>query len=117
MRSASAELRGERGSATAELAVALPAVAAVLAICLGAVLLTAQQVRLSDGAADAARALGRGESDAAAAAIASRVAGRAVALSSVPDGEFVCATITAPAGGLLAAVELRASSCALAGGR
>jgi hypothetical protein len=102
---------------TAELAVALPAVAAVLAICLAAVLLAAQQVRLSDGAADAARALGRGESESAAAAIAARVSGAAVRVGSTNDGTFVCVTLSAPAAGLLAAIELRASSCALAGGR
>ncbi|GAA2464119.1 hypothetical protein GCM10009857_32470 [Agromyces soli] len=117
MRSASAETRRERGSVTAELAVALPAVAAVLALCLGAVLLAAQQVRLSDGAADAARALGRGESASTAAGIAARVSGGAVSLGSTNDGTFVCATLRAPAAGLLAAIELRASSCALAGGR
>ena len=47
---------------TAEFAVALPAIALVLAACLASVQLVGQHVRLTDAAADAARALGRGES-------------------------------------------------------
>lgn len=101
---------------TAEFAVALPAVALVLASCLASVQLAAQQVRLTDAAADAARALGRGESDAVAAAIADRVSGGS-ALSATTDGQFVCATLTSSGGGLLAAIELRAESCAVTGGR
>lgn len=102
---------------TAELAVALPAVALVLAVCLAAVMLVAQQVRLTDAAADAARALGRGESSASAQAIAARVAGSGVSLASVVDEAFVCATLRVPGGGLLHAIELSASSCAVGGGR
>ncbi|WP_395243834.1 TadE family type IV pilus minor pilin [Agromyces sp. MMS24-K17] len=113
MRSRSAD--GERGSATAELAVALPAVALVLAACLGAVQLGAQQVRLTDAAADAARALARGESSGDAAAIANRVAGRAD-LSAVRDGRFLCVTLGADGGGVLAPFRLHAESCAVAGG-
>jgi Flp pilus assembly protein TadG len=114
MRSRSAER--ERGSVTAEFAVALPAIALVLAACLASVQLAAQQVRLTDAAADAARALGRGESEAAAAAIADRVSGGA-GLSAATDGQFVCATLTGSGSGLLAAIELRAESCAVTGGR
>jgi hypothetical protein len=46
---------------TAEFAVALPAVLLCLALCLGAVRVAVQQVRLSDAAAVAARMLGRGD--------------------------------------------------------
>ncbi|MBM7829892.1 Flp pilus assembly protein TadG [Agromyces cerinus] len=101
---------------TAEFAVALPAIALVLAACLASVQLAAQQVRLTDAAADAARALGRGESESEAAAIAERISGGA-GLSTATDGQFVCATLTASGGGLLAAIELRAESCAVTGGR
>ncbi|WP_244857731.1 TadE family type IV pilus minor pilin [Agromyces archimandritae] len=100
---------------TAEFAVALPAVALVLAACLAAVQLVTAQVRLTDAAADAARALGRGEAAASAAALVERMVGGA-ALAERREGEFVCATVTAGGGGLFAAVELRADSCALAGG-
>lgn len=101
---------------TAEFAVALPAIALVLAACLASVQLVAQQVRLTDAAADAARALGRGESDGVAAAIADRVSGGAD-LSVATDQQFVCATLTASGAGLLAAIQLRAESCAVTGGR
>jgi Flp pilus assembly protein TadG len=101
---------------TAEFAVALPAIALVLAACLASVQLAAQQVRLTDAAADAARALGRGEPESAAAAIADRISGGA-GLSATTDGQFVCATLRAPAGGLLSAIELHAESCAVTGGR
>ncbi|UOE44352.1 TadE family type IV pilus minor pilin [Agromyces larvae] len=114
MRSRSADR--ERGSATAELAVALPAVALVLAACLGAIQLGAQQVRLTDAAADAARALARGESLDAAAGIADRVSGGA-ALEVARDGPFVCAVLRAGGSGLLSAIELRSESCAIDGGR
>ena len=101
---------------TAEFAVALPAIALVLAACLASVQLAAQQVRLTDAAADAARALGRGESAAAAGAIADRVSGGSD-LSTAVEGEFVCVTLSASGGGLLAVIELRAESCAVTGGR
>lgn len=114
MRSRSADR--DRGSVTAEFAVALPAIALVLAACLASVQLVGEQVRLTDAAADAARALGRGESAGAAGAIADRVSGGA-ALAVTDDGEFVCATLRAPGRGPLAAIVLEAQSCAVAGGR
>jgi Flp pilus assembly protein TadG len=113
MRSRSAD--PDRGSVTAEFAVALPAIALVLAACLASVQLVAQQVRLTDAAADAARALGRGESEGTAHAIADRVSGGA-GLVAWTEEPFVCVVLTAPGGGLLAAIELRAESCAVSGG-
>jgi hypothetical protein len=115
MPSRSAE--GERGSVTAEVAVALPAIAVVLAACLAAVVLVAQQVRLTDAAADAARALGRGESEAAAVSIAQRVAGGGAMLASWREEPFVCVALSTSGAGLLAAITLRAESCAVGGGR
>lgn len=105
----------ERGSVTAEFAVALPAIALVLAASLAAVHVAAVQVRLADAAADAARALGRGETASVAAAIAARNAAGA-RLSTSIDEPFVCATLTGRAGGVLSALELRAESCAMRGG-
>ncbi|WP_173922330.1 TadE family type IV pilus minor pilin [Agromyces sp. Marseille-P2726] len=101
---------------TAEFAVALPAVALVLAVCLASVVLVAQQVRLTDAAADAARALGRGESAAEAGAIADRVSGGA-SIATWSEDPFVCVALSAPGHGLLAAIELRAESCAVGEGR
>ncbi|MRG60454.1 hypothetical protein GE115_11340 [Agromyces sp. CFH 90414] len=106
----------ERGGATAELAVALPAVVLVLALCLGAVQVIGRQVRLTDAAADAARSLGRGDGAGDARAIAERVAGGPVDLGTSEEPPLVCATLTARAGGLLDAIVLRADSCAVAGG-
>jgi len=100
---------------TAEFAVALPAIALVLAAALASVHAVGLQVRLADAAADAARALGRGETVDAAAGIAGRHVGGA-GLTVLDDGEFVCATLTARPTGVLAAIELRAASCAMRGG-
>ncbi|NNH05284.1 hypothetical protein HLA99_15670, partial [Microbacterium ulmi] len=52
---------GERGSATAEFAIALPAVGLVLLLGAGALAAGATTVRLQDAAADAARLAARGE--------------------------------------------------------
>ncbi|MDR5700260.1 TadE family type IV pilus minor pilin [Agromyces aerolatus] len=102
---------------TAELAVALPAVALVLALCLGAVHVVGRQVRLTDAAADAARALGRGESPAVAHGIADRVAGGGTQLSTTQETPLICATVTGNGGaGVLGVIPLRAESCAVAGG-
>jgi len=116
MRSPSAA--DDTGGAAAEFAVALPAVALVLAVCLGGVGAGAQQLRLQDAAADAARGLGRGEGAADVTARASRAA-PGVSLERVREGELVCVRLTAPARGplALAGLDLRAESCALDGGR
>ncbi|MFD1715491.1 TadE family type IV pilus minor pilin [Amnibacterium flavum] len=119
MRSPSrADPRGERGSATAELAVAMPAVLLVLAACLGMLQIAAQQVRYSDAAAVGARSLARGESVAVASERALLVSGPA-RFSPSTKGEFVCATLTGRGVPVLTSalgIELSASSCALAGG-
>jgi Flp pilus assembly protein TadG len=110
--------RHERGSVTAEFAMAIPVVVLVLACCLGAIQVASQQVRLTDAAADAARTLARGDPPRVAAARVHRVASSA-AMSTSTSGDFVCVRLSAPAGfGLaaLAGVRVRASGCALAGG-
>lgn len=109
--------RAERGSVTAEFAVLLPALLLVLAFCLGAVQLVGQQLRLSDAAADAARAAARGDDPARVAALVSRaVPGANLSLST--QAEFVCAELGSAADGGLASfgARLTASACALAGG-
>ena len=53
----------ERGSVTAELAMALPAVALVIAITLGAFSLQIERMKLVEVSASAARAVARGESE------------------------------------------------------
>lgn len=100
---------GDRGSVTAEFAIALPA--AVLVLALGTAVLAAcgHQIRLQDAAADAARLAGRGETDRGAALVAD--VGGTVVVSR--GNELVCVTATASAGAPLIGVELRARSCAL----
>lgn len=96
----------------------IPAVVLVLGCCLGAIHVVAQQVRMTDAAAGAARALGRGESaDQAVSLVGSVLPG--VSLSSESRGEFVCATLSAPSGigpFALAGLTVTARSCAPAGG-
>lgn len=101
---------------TAEFAVALPAIMLVLATCLASVHLVTLQVRLTDAAAAAARALGRGEGADVASGIAARIAGRSD-LSHVDDGTYTCVTLGASGGGLLAPIRLTSEACAMSGGR
>ena len=100
--------RCERGSVTAEFAAVLPAVLLCLALCVGAIQAAAQQARLLDHAAAAARLLGRGD------AAPRPPEGAARRVGSV-DG-LLCVTVTAPsaAGGLGAlGLTVSARSCVL----
>jgi len=106
----------QRGSVAAELALALPAVVLTLLLGAGALGTAAKLVTLQDGAADAARLLGRGESEGAARAAVVASAGSA-SVSSEARGEFICVHVHADAQiGRLISIPLAASSCALAGG-
>ncbi len=99
---------GERGSVTAEFATALPAVLLCLAMCVGAVQAAAQQARLLDHAASAARLIGRGEPAPELPPGATRVVGS--------DGGLVCVTLSAPSGGAglgALGVTVAARSCVL----
>ncbi len=110
-------LTGQSGSVTAEFAIALPSVVLVLAFCLAAIQLASQQIRVQDAAALTARSIARDDEPSASAA------GRLVpglAITRWTLGELECVTATAPAAGGpigLLGLELRASSCALGGGR
>jgi hypothetical protein len=101
---------------TAEFAVVLPGVVLVLALCLGAVAVVAQQVTLTSLASSGARMLARGDDPAAMRARVTQAApGTTVARSS--NGAFVCVALTRPArfGPLgLGALALSARGCALA---
>lgn len=106
-------LGDDRGSVVAEFAVALPAVILVLLLGVGALGASARQVRLQDAAADAARLIARGDSQARAIAVVASVgAGSRATVSSRED--LVCVTATAPAS--IPGITLTATSCALAGG-
>ena len=107
----------ERGSVSAELALALPAVVLVLVLGVGALGAASRQVALQDASADAARLLGRGEGQGAASHVVhTAVSGAGV--SSSHSGDLVCVTTSLDvAVGTLITLPLRASSCALDGGR
>jgi len=109
----------ERGSVTAEFALALPAVALVLLCCLSGVQLAGLQVRLQDAAAVAARSLARDESSSTVAATATALVPTARLATHTRD-DLVCATISAPARNALLGllpITLSASNCALSGGK
>ncbi|WP_350351528.1 TadE family type IV pilus minor pilin [Microbacterium sp. A8/3-1] len=107
----------ERGSVAAELALALPAVLLALLLGAGALGAASRQVALQDAVADAARLLGRGEgADAAEGVVGRAVPGAAV--SSSGSGDLVCVTASIDVSlGAVIRLPLRASSCALDGGR
>ena len=109
---------GERGSVTAEFAVALPAVLLLMALLLSIVRLGAMEVAAADAAADAARSLGR---DDGAEQVESRLAQQlpgASWSSSRSDG-LVCVVLAVPATGPAGLLGLAAHghACALDGGR
>jgi hypothetical protein len=104
---------GDRGSVTAEFAVALPAVLVVIVLGVSALSAGARQVRLQDAAADAARLIARGDDQGRAAQLVAGAVGDADMGVDRP-GDLVCVTATAPAG--LPGLTLSARSCALAGG-
>ncbi|WP_223694401.1 TadE family type IV pilus minor pilin [Leifsonia poae] len=78
---------------TAEFAVVLPAVLMCLALCVGAIQAVAQQVRLTQAAAVAARMLGRGD-DPGAVVTGAGAAG----YESRQEGKLICVRIAAASG-------------------
>ena len=107
MRSPSrARCGGELGAITAEFAAAIPAVLAVVAVCVSALAALATQVGLESAAAQTARAAARGEP-------LEPYAGDAG--TAVDRGEpLVCVTLTKPA--MFGAITLEATGCADARG-
>lgn len=108
---------GDRGSVTAEFAVALPAVLLLLAVLLGGIRLGGAHLIAQDAAADAARALGRGDGEAAVRGRLAAVLPGAGLDVQRRDG-LVCARVGVPSSGLaaLAGVRLSGRSCAHAEG-
>lgn len=103
----------ERGSVTAEFAVALPAVLLCLALCIGAVIGAARYGALTAAAAAAARLTGRGDDPSGASAPAG------TSMSIEREGGTVCVRMTDPEGTVLSGIGLRltARACALDEGR
>lgn len=118
-RASASRTRGERGAAAAEAMVVLPVLVAVALGLVWVVALAVTQVRVVDGAREAARAAARGEPDAVVSAVARRVApDRAVVDVSVAGGH-VTAVVTARVAGpgglfrLLPEVTVRSSAVAV----
>lgn len=97
---------------TIEAAMALAVLATMLIACLAGVACVIAQVRCADGAREAARLAGRGDSDGAASAVAA-LAPDGASLELTGSGELVVAVVAArPIGGLLPGVTIRASAAA-----
>ncbi|PJI93875.1 TadE family type IV pilus minor pilin [Luteimicrobium subarcticum] len=105
----------ERGSVTAELAVALPAVVLVLVVVLTVGSASSAHLRALDAARTGARAAALGDDDAAVVADARHVAGAGAEVSTRRDADWVTVTVTAPVvGGWSGFGPLRASATASA---
>jgi hypothetical protein len=85
--------RRDRGSATVELAVSLPALVLLLAAALTAVVAVRVQLECVDAAREAARAAARGESGIVAG---TRAGPPGATVSIVDSGDNVVATVRAP---------------------
>jgi Flp pilus assembly protein TadG len=83
-----------RGAVTAEFAVALPAVLALLAMLLAGAAAGMTQLRIEEGARAGARALARGEDPAAVERTVRTLAGSSAAASVAADGEWFNVTVT-----------------------
>ena len=102
------------GFATAEAAVALPALMVVLGLCIGAVVTVDGQLRCVDAARAAARVAARGDSDAAAGRAAREVApsGAQVRVQHRGPDVHVTVAVTLRAGRWLPGLPLEARATA-----
>jgi Flp pilus assembly protein TadG len=85
--------RSERGAVTAELAVALPVLLSVTVGLVWLLAVGAAQLRVVDGAREAARALARGDPEAAAVSRAVRVAGEGSTVRTSSGSGVVTVTV------------------------
>ncbi|WP_240617739.1 TadE family type IV pilus minor pilin [Pseudarthrobacter sp. AG30] len=92
-----------RGAVTAEFAVALPAVLALLAMLLAGAAAGMTQLRIEEGARAGARALARGEDPGAVQHTVRTLAGDSAAASIAADGEWFSITVTDHVSGPLGA--------------
>lgn len=101
-------MRGERGSVTAEFAIATPVVLACVALCVAVVVGAAAHAGLAASAAAAARLAARGDDPGGA----ELPAGTAVSVE--PRGSTTCVKLIAPEGALsIIGVRISARACAL----
>ena len=92
--------RGERGAVTAEAALVLPVLAAVTLALIWMLGLAVAQMRVSDAAREAARALARGDPEGEAAGLAHTAAPGSTVRIDQADGR-VRVTVVRPPGDLL----------------
>ena len=105
-----AVLHDTRGSVTAEFAVTLPAVVALVALCIGGIGLAAHQLRLTSLAADLVRVEARGEGSPST----TNTLGTGVVVSrTVADGILCVRLASNPGAGVLSAITIRSQACAL----
>ena len=102
--------RAEDGTATAELAVALPALVLVLAVSLAGVRLGVDRIRVVDAAHVMARAVARGDAEPVARTAALEVAPAGSTIAVVTNGGFVRAEVRVDPPGLLRGLGLRTPS-------
>lgn len=101
----------DRGTVTAEFAIVVPAVLAVLGLVIGGILLAAHRIALVSVSAEIARFEARGDRDLAEARL-DGLGGR-VEVEREDDGALHCVTLRSrPAGGLLTHVTITSRSCA-----
>jgi Flp pilus assembly protein TadG len=99
--------RGQRGAATAELALGIPLLVALTAGLVWMLAVGAAQVRVIDASREAARAVARGDDVAAAQAVARRIAPEPARVQvAIGDAQVVVTTSTRVVGpgGLLGAL-------------
>ncbi len=105
----------ERGSVTAELAVALPAVALLLVLLLLVGSASSARLRCADAARAGARAAALGEPDSEVSRVARHLAGDDAAVAVRRDGDWVTVVVSlAVAGGALGLGSLQAEGSATA---
>ncbi|MDO4898352.1 MAG: TadE family type IV pilus minor pilin [Rothia sp. (in: high G+C Gram-positive bacteria)] len=110
---------GQRGSATAEFAVTLPAIVFILGLVLGAAALGIVQLRLEEGARLGARAAARGDDAASVTRLVQEIEPQAE-VQITTDHEFTRVTVSRAAPGLIGNLtgwQLVADAQALTEGR
>lgn len=85
---------GDRGTATAEFAVVLPALVLLIVVLVGAAGIGFSQLRAFDAARSAAREIARGEPRAAVVDEAKKHAGKAATVRVGTDGGYAKVTVT-----------------------
>ena len=88
------ENASEGGTVTAEVAVAFPAVVALLAVILAVASLGMSQLRIEEAARAGAREVMRGESAAVVEATARRIAGDRALVTMQPGGAYNTVTVS-----------------------